>query len=483
MIPSLALALAVSTMAAPPRAEVRRYALVIGVNESEDAARPPLRYADDDAARFFELVAPLTKKAELLAAFDRDSQEVFARLVPSTKAPTLSQVLASAATIERAIAEDAEAGFETELYFFYAGHGDVDDGEGFLTLADGRLRRRDLEGALIRQTRARTTHVIIDACKSYFMVAGRGPGGERAPSSEDFAGPRARPGVGYALSTSNDAESHEWTAIAGGIFSHEIRSALLGAADADGDGRVDYRELGAFVAVANEAIEYPRYRPSVFVLPPREREEAALVDLGAIPRAQRLVLDEDASGRVSISDQRGLRYADVNKTLGTTLELVLLGDQRYEVSWRGVRYEIRPGPTPKTLRLTELRGEQPTIAARSEAHRAFDRLFERPFSPDVVRGFRLGARSGPDVAEANVDAGSARAPWVLGLGAGGIAAIAGATILEVLAMRATDQAVSGPQVELDDGLGRARTLHAGAGVALAAGVGALAGALVLHLTE
>ena len=39
--------------------------------------------------------------------------------------------------------------------------------------------------------------------------------------------------------------------------------------DTDGDGRISYREIAAFVARANAAIPGERFRPDVFARPPR----------------------------------------------------------------------------------------------------------------------------------------------------------------------------------------------------------------------
>ena len=62
----------------------------------------------------------------------------------------------------------------------------------------------------------------------------------------DVKGLRPRENVGLLLSTSSARESHEWSGFESGVFSHEVRSGLYGAADADGDGRVSYAEIAAF---------------------------------------------------------------------------------------------------------------------------------------------------------------------------------------------------------------------------------------------
>ena len=90
-----------------------------------------------------------------------------------------------------------------------------------------------------------------------------------APASLLAAGvPSRLANTGFVLSTSSDRDSHEWERYQAGILSHELRSALRGAADADRDGRITYAELGAFLVTANSNIENPTFRPDFTVRPP-----------------------------------------------------------------------------------------------------------------------------------------------------------------------------------------------------------------------
>jgi len=73
-------------------------------------------------------------------------------------------------------------------------------------------------------------HFIIDACYSYFLAYGRGPGGQRRPIQAGFSQAMqlsADSRVGLLLSTSSARESHEWEGIQGGVFSHEVRSGSM----------------------------------------------------------------------------------------------------------------------------------------------------------------------------------------------------------------------------------------------------------------
>src|SRR5207302_8747688 len=130
------------------------------------------------------------------------------------------------------------------------------------------------------------SQLIVDACYSYFLTLERGPGGSRhdIPGFAQFGGLAKRENVGLLLSTSSARESHEWSGVESGVFSHEVRSGLYGAADADGDGVVTYPEMVAFIERANAAIPGERFRPDVFARAPRLSSQ--LVDLRQANRRQ-----------------------------------------------------------------------------------------------------------------------------------------------------------------------------------------------------
>ena len=457
----ISLLLAATVLATP-----HRFVVAVGHNGPPDASRPTLRFADDDAARFYELVAPGAAEAVLLTTFDAESQPLYGGLVAQSRPPTLGDVEATLARFRKKIEALEAQGERTELFFFYAGHGDVADGEGYVQLADGRLTRGRFRRAVVDEARADATHVFIDACKSYFMVAGRGPGGRREAWARPFVGQADAPSVGFVVSTSNDAESHEWAAIAGGIVSHEVRSALAGAADANADGRVDYAELAAFVAAANESLEASRYQPRVHVRPPPQDRQAAVLAT-TLPGRTRLRLPPALAGRVSVTDERGLRYADAHKQAGAPFELGLVGPRRYEVRVGTATYRVDAAGAP--VDLASLTPEaSPQLAARGEAHRAFEQLFDHPFDADLVRGYRLGGEAVGEVQAPDLPDHSGRW-WLVG---GALGVTAGAA----LAVWAADEWATGAgaaQVDRPGHEARAHALGWSAGGALLLGLGAL----------
>lgn len=454
------------------------HVISVGHNGAIGDGRAPLRYADDDAARFFELLAPGATTAALLTVLDADSQRTYPELIPVAAAPTAPAIEAAVARAKAAIAADKAAGRATALYWFYAGHGNVEDGEGFVGLEAGRLTRGDLRRLILTDTGADRVHVIIDACKSYFLVGGRGPGGTVIPHRADFGGPETPPNVGFVLSTSSDAESHEWGAIPGGIFSHEIRSAFVGAADATGDGIIDYEELAAFVGIANDSVPVERYRPRVWIRAPRAEARAAIFAPTRLPGATRLELAPERRGRVQIVDQRGLRYLDMHKAPGARIALSLLAPRRYEVRAGDDAWTVQADGAP--LRLADAPVAERTVAARSEAHRAYSRLFDAPFGADALRGFRVGRQAIEGDLPPVAPASEWLTPTLVGGGALGLAVGAGLGLWAVETNGEANRAAQADRPALADD---ARALSLGAGVAIGIGVAALSVAAWRWLSE
>lgn len=259
-----ALAAPSSTAVAPVRV-----ALVVGHNAPIDASTEPLRYADDDAVAWQRLLTEAGVEARLLTVLDEETRTLHPDL--DAEPPTLAAVELALRGLFAELATARSRGARTELTLIYSGHGEVAGGEGVVALQGGRLTRTHLR-QLLAESPADHNHVVIDACKSYFMAFAKGPGGERVALEPGAlaAVDLDRSRTGFLLSTSSDRASHEWERFRAGIFSHQLRSALRGAADADVDGRLTYAEVGAFLSSANAGIDNARYRPDFLVAPPAE---------------------------------------------------------------------------------------------------------------------------------------------------------------------------------------------------------------------
>jgi hypothetical protein len=360
------------------------FALIIGVTKSVDLDQEPLRYADDDAARYLDLFRSLGARTYILAHLDENT----ARLHPQAAAEALEPVHDTYAKTVAALRTDIrtahERGLRSAFYFIYAGHGQIRGNGGYLALADARLGEQEIRET-IEQLDASQTHVIVDACHADFLALGRGPGGRRrsATGFARSAGLAGNERVGFFLAASATGQIHEWEGFQAGVFSHEVRSGLYGAADADGDGWVSYRELAAFVMRANAGIVNERYRPNVLARPPRTTEN--LVDLHpALTRRLQLDGTEPAAHHV-VEDEHGVRLLDFHNARGRRLTILRpAASGRLFVRRTSDKMEFVLPAVPGPLAFASLVGEKSTTAERGPINLAFDALFAMPFDEKAV---------------------------------------------------------------------------------------------------
>ncbi len=389
---------AASLVEAP--ATTRRYAIVIGVNAPFSPTQKRLSYADDDAVRFYGLFREMAGSAALFTLLDAETQAQWPELVAEAELPEKAAILARVERVFAQIAADKARGVGTELYFVYSGHGMVDEqGEGRLGLAGGTFSRSDLYEHVLSRSPADVNHLIVDACDAYFFVQARGDERDldavlqaRAREFLDRQTLARFPSTGAILSTASIAESHEWSEIKGGVFSHQVRSAILGAADADGDGRVRYDELEAFVLAANLGVRHAGASRAVFVRPPERDRQRPVIEVGALARAHRLHVGAEVSGRLAVADEHGRRYLDMNKAPGFALALSLLPGLKYFVTRDDVDYVVNADRGESQL--AALAPAPTVLTARGGIADAYAKgLFSVPFGPALVDGFRLGVRA------------------------------------------------------------------------------------------
>ncbi len=387
-------------LAASPDQPSTMLVLIVASNRGPALDRPPLQYADDDGAKYREVFASLAGEdnTTLLTEFDTDSARLFPHLAATVATPTRAHVDAVVERFARQVHQARGMGQHVGFYFVFAGHGDVDEGRGFLELADGAFTADDLD-ALLRRIGADESHVILDSCNSFFVVNPRKPGGRRFATPRDAAEKLAHrlPNVGVFLSTSAEAEVFEWSELQSGVFSHAVRSGLMGAADANRDGRVSYEELAAFVATAAAEIKNPLYRPKVFARGPNGDDERTLFDL-ARTHSLTLKVDEGADTRLAVRDHDGLRWLDAHKEAGQELDLhipaALAGHVEVErltadgaaVGSVEARFKL-PDSGENRLSLVQLSPEEPRTGPRG-AQEIFRGLFVRPFGPRALAAYR-----------------------------------------------------------------------------------------------
>ncbi len=431
---------AVAGAEAPPRV----FVTIVANNGSYDGSRPPLRFADDDGVRYRELFSLFSRDVDLYTVMDPDTQSTFADAVASARLPKHADILAGLArTFDKIRAAKAE-GLRTAFYFIYSGHGDVRDGVGFVHLLDGPLSRQDLYSQVIEASPADVNHVVVDACNAYFMVAARGKNAKRAG---DYAGLvktlvsreslDAHPNTGVVLATTTAAEVHEWSRVEAGVFSHELRTAMSGAADANGDGAVSYDEVAAFLAAANGGVPDPKARVQALTRPPRQNLAEPFVRVSSGGSAA--VFPKDWQGRFYVEDDRRVRYADLNKSAGQDLTLQLVPRPTYYVRAADREYRLRQTSAGSSHDLSMTPAEPISVAARGSAEDQLDaHLFAIPYDVEYARGFAQARALADDPLAVAMSAPEPPPPdrlqpWKIGaLAVGGSTAIA-AIVLEIMA--------------------------------------------------
>ena len=356
------------------------FALIMGVNRSVDAELKPLLYADDDAVRYQELFRSLGARTQLLARLDRETTALSPQAAAEALPPTRSYLGTVVSLFASEIAIARERGVKTTLYVLYAGHGNVDGEVSYLTLEDARLTGDQLAREILDPIGADENHLIVDACYSFLLVGERGPGGERRKvqgfSATSELGRRSN--VGLLLSTSSGDESHEWGAFQAGIFSHEVRSGLYGAADLDGDGSITYAEIASFLDRANQAIVNEKFRPHVFA-----RASAAstqLLDLRTGLGRSLTVGGDFPPAHYLIEDQRGVRFLDFHNAKGRGVRLVRPGGASllYVRSMDDGK-ELTVPASDQSVALAASEFVDSRVAQRGAAHQAFSLIFSLPF--------------------------------------------------------------------------------------------------------
>ena len=166
---------------------------------------------------------------------------------------------------------------------------------------DGRLTHEQLYDELLATLHAGAIDLVVDACHAEAIVRPRdlrAASVATSPGSQTYSsGARWPLALVGALHRQTSAEqTQEWDAYRSGIFTHEVLSALRGAADIDGDRRIEYSEMAAFLSAANRSVldRAPAHRPW-FGRPtatPRRHRRA-----DAFPAHQRVVGRPSPSGR------------------------------------------------------------------------------------------------------------------------------------------------------------------------------------------
>jgi hypothetical protein len=374
------------------------FSLSIGYNglpPGADAELAPLRFADDDAAAFHEFASTMARRAFLLAVLDADTQTRFPSLAQEARAPSLAELRRTMREIEQAVDAAVAEGAEPTVLVFYSGHGaKAGDDQGALTFVDGLLTREMLYEEILAPLHARFVHLFVDACNAEAVVRPRDLQAkvvESSPADLDAAFRRTTlarfPGVGAVVASTAGAQAHEWDVYQSGIFTHEILSALRGAADVDGNHRIEYSELAAFLGAANREVGDPRARPHTIVRAPSLDGHAAIVDLDDARDAAFIEGRPGPLGALFIEDARGNRLLDLRAEPALRVSLAVpAGETLYlHTHTGGAAVRLVSG---QRLTFDRVQIAESDTRARGALASALRRgLFATSFGPGYYRGF------------------------------------------------------------------------------------------------
>jgi hypothetical protein len=254
-----------------------------------------------------------------LTIADGETQTRFPSLAAEARAPSLTELRRTTREIRAAVDAAVATGERPTVLIFYSGHGAKGpDDEAALTLEDGLLTREMLYDEILAPLHAHLVHLFVDACNAEEIVRPRDVQAKIIDASASDISTTFRrttlarfPGVGAVVASTAGAQAHEWDVYQSGIFTHEVLSALRGAADVDGNHRIEYSELAAFLGAANREVSDPRARPHTVVHPPISDGRAAIVDLQFARDVAFLEGQPGDLGAFFVEDARGNRLLDL----------------------------------------------------------------------------------------------------------------------------------------------------------------------------
>ncbi len=336
----------------PANAAVERYAVVIA-NNSGTRGEVELRYAEQDAAKLADVLRDLGgfRPENMTMLRGEDAETVRRALIVMN---------------DRIRARVSDGTTQAVLFVYYSGHADATA----LHLGDSTLELAQLEG-LVSGSSATVRLLVLDSCRSGSLT--RVKGGKAGPPVLIRIDERL-PGVGAVVLTSSSAseDSQESDDLKGSFFTHYLVSGLVGAADADADGRVTLNEAYRYAynntlrasSTTLAGLQHPTFHYQL-------RGQGDLVmTFPAAHTAKRatLVFPAGRSYLVMAQDEEGAVVAEVAAYDRTRTISVRPG--RYHVRGRGTDYLLEG-------RITVAAGDTKQVADAGLSRIAYARLVRK----------------------------------------------------------------------------------------------------------
>ncbi len=380
--------------------EMAVYSMHIGVNAAPEGSNlPSLSFADDDAARFYAFTKTLSARSILATVLDTTSQRQHPDLAQTCITPRLANLNAAIRNMKQEMASAKATGKRVVFYFSFSGHGVRKKGDTLLALIDGHITQSWMESKILSLP-ADDIHLFIDACHSQGILEQRGAIKEERSAQATVLSKKEMqsllrhnilnnyPNVGALMASSADRESHEWSVLGAGVFTHELLSALSGAADINHDGNIAYSEVAAFMSAANSAVSDPRARIDVVSHPPQINHNTPILSVSWIPNAAILEGKPAALGHFYLETNSGLRALDAHPMARSFIRLWLPPDQKIWVRSGDIEasFMSKPGQTTRFASLQYQKSE--SLNKRGSIATSLRKGFFSPaFGRDYYRGF------------------------------------------------------------------------------------------------
>jgi Caspase domain len=291
--------------ASPRASHAYAYAIVVGDNVG-GSGQQPLRFAEDDARRMAQVLVEL-------GHYDANDVQTLLR-------PDVAHLLAAVDDVAVRARAHVEHGDQTQVLFYFSGHARasaVNLGAEELSLATLRDRLRAIPSTI--------TIVVLDACQSgsFSRIKGAQPA---ADFSYNSVSGLTQKGLAVMASSTAEELSQESDELKASYFTHHLVTALRGAGDVDGDGRVSLDEAYRYA--------YRRTLASTARTQVGEQHVTLETDLagqGEVPvtfpaeATAKLDLPASLDARVLVQQRpSGAVIADVQKAPGEPVRLALV---------------------------------------------------------------------------------------------------------------------------------------------------------------
>jgi hypothetical protein len=351
--PALALALVAAAAAwlapAGARAEVKRYAFLVGSNHGA-AHETPLRYAESDVAAV----------ADVLVALGGFPSERVVRLLAPTAPRVRKALMELALTIQR----DLRGGGEAVLFAYYSGHADVQN----LHLGGTELPTDELKD-LVRLSQANLKVLLVDACRSggITQVKGGRPAAAFQIGAQTELDAQLR-NEGYAIITSSAAgeDSQESESLRGSVFTHHFLAGLRGLADLNSDRLVSLGEAYGYAreqTLKTSMNTLAGWQNATYQYDLRGRADPVLADLRRLGDRAELVLRTPGEYLLMDAASGALLFEAGVKTRGTPLH-VSAGRYRVRARTRQNVYETELALAPGETRALDTADMRPVPVAQ-----------------------------------------------------------------------------------------------------------------------